>query len=320
MSTWTHDNGACWIKWLASKRPDARIFSFGYDAQKVYLLNQNAQGHRKGRTFAYAENLCVALTDEEGWLDKKLPLTFIGHGVGGLVIKNALILSSARRAVYGEILERTKHVMFMDTPHRGLNTDLWHSVYGSTATEEAQRQFHLWNEGLSDIGTYFAGIYSKFAITSVYATEPITVYGKPLYEVDELSSGLFVENEKRISLSNTTHISMCKYECDTDHNYRSVLRRILAELRAAELVEEKSKVSQLRQNNSQIITWIQPSERSREDQRQLHDKAIGDYCPGTGAWLRKSEHYKKWLNGETRLAWVRGPGEFITKQSLYHLM
>ena len=168
-----NQDGTCWLDWLIHEIPDIRVFAFGYNSREIYLVDKRKQGHSNGRTFTYAEQLCSALNDVEGRQDHSLPLTFVGHGIGGLIIKNALVLSNAFHTLYGNILKNTHHVFFLDTPHRGLDTKIWVAVYGSMATSQAENQFNLWNEGLTDLGKYFAGIYRNFAITTTYSSNPI---------------------------------------------------------------------------------------------------------------------------------------------------
>jgi hypothetical protein len=303
MSTWTHENGACWLDWLASKRPDAQIFSFGYDAHAVYLISRARQGHKKGRTIAYAENLCIALHDTPELLDRHLPITFLGHGVGGLIIKNALVLASARPSVYGTILTRTNHVIFMDTPHRGLDTNVWKAVYGSCATPEAEEQLDLWHFGLIDLETYFIDICTNLSITSIYASNPVDTAEGSVHVVQEFSSALLAVTEKRHIFSGTSHITMCKF-ANQDHNYTSILGRITAELSRWERAEEKGREVHVESENVKIMDWIKPAKDTQDHQYLIHDEAQQRFLQGTGKWLTDSITYQGWLRHDSRLAWM----------------
>jgi hypothetical protein len=53
------------------------------------------------------------------------PLIFVCHSLGGLVLKQALIQASARSENYKAILDSTRGVVFMGTPHRGSRTAGW---------------------------------------------------------------------------------------------------------------------------------------------------------------------------------------------------
>jgi len=63
LSTWTHDNGACWLDWLAIQIPNLRIFVFGYPARAVYFKPEVGDSSDSGRVFTFAENLCVDIND-----------------------------------------------------------------------------------------------------------------------------------------------------------------------------------------------------------------------------------------------------------------
>lgn len=301
MSTWTHENGACWLDWLASERPDAQIFSFGYDSHDVYLVSEARQGHSKGRTITYAENLCIALHDTPDWPDRNLPITFLGHGVGGLVIKNALVLASARPSVYGTILTRTNHVIFMDTPHRGLDTNVWKAVYGSCATIEAKKQLDLWHSGLIDLETYFIDICTNLSITSIYASNPVDTAEGPIHVVQEFSSTLSAATEKRHTMSGTSHVTMCKF-ANQDQNFPVILGRINAELRVRENTKTLSQSQKDRLD--EVRRWV-----SAPDPSTNYHKAQKQRQAETGLWLLNSAQFENWKTAATSRLWLHGiPG------------
>ena len=80
---------------------------------------------------------------------------------------------------YGDILQKTHHVIFLDTPHLGLNVKAFGAVFGAEATLRGCEQVGLWSSALTDLGKSFAEIGSKISITSVYASLPVILSGKP---------------------------------------------------------------------------------------------------------------------------------------------
>jgi hypothetical protein len=66
LSTWTHENGPCWLEWLSEELPEFRIFVFGYPAQSVYFKSSEEGVTGGGRVFTFAENLCIGLKDLRG--------------------------------------------------------------------------------------------------------------------------------------------------------------------------------------------------------------------------------------------------------------
>jgi len=63
ISTWTHENGSCWLDWLPSDIPGIRIFVFGYRAQAVYFKTEETHSNDSSRVFSFAEDLCGAVDD-----------------------------------------------------------------------------------------------------------------------------------------------------------------------------------------------------------------------------------------------------------------
>ena len=76
---------------------------------------------------------------------------------------------NARKDLYGEILESTHHIIFLDTPHSGFDTTKWKSVYGHVATENAREQFDIWSKALTQLSRTFTEIGNTVHITSAHA-------------------------------------------------------------------------------------------------------------------------------------------------------
>jgi len=88
LKTWTADNGKMWLRdFLPDDLRDgaapchARVMTFGYD---VNVYSKAASQ----RSFTFAEDLLSALHDHrQGPLGSHRPIVFIGHSLGGIVIK-----------------------------------------------------------------------------------------------------------------------------------------------------------------------------------------------------------------------------------------
>src|SRR4051794_2103562 len=77
------------------------------------------------------------------------PIIFLGHSLGGLVIKQALIKSAGynshgRHPTLGEIYANTKGVIFLGTPHRGSDKE----GLGEVVSKIAKFSFRQPNEQL----------------------------------------------------------------------------------------------------------------------------------------------------------------------------
>ncbi|KAK5657168.1 hypothetical protein OQA88_3225 [Cercophora sp. LCS_1] len=100
-----------WPVDIAKTLPTARIMVFGYVAD-ISSGSSNSLG-----VYQHAESLLLHLRNNRlGALQEKRPIVFLGHSLGGVVIKQALVISQSSDPY---ILKSTKLIVFLGTPHRG---------------------------------------------------------------------------------------------------------------------------------------------------------------------------------------------------------
>jgi alpha-beta hydrolase superfamily lysophospholipase len=93
LKTWTAENGKMWLRdFLPDDLRDgaaschARVMTFGYD---VNVYSKAASQ----RSFTFAEDLLSALYDHrQERSGSRRPIIFIGHSLGGIVIKKVQLL------------------------------------------------------------------------------------------------------------------------------------------------------------------------------------------------------------------------------------
>ncbi|KAK4977595.1 hypothetical protein LTR42_001966 [Elasticomyces elasticus] len=97
-ATWTKDD----IFWpqdlLKAQIPHARILTFGYDADPIHFFRLGGQNHQT--IFSHAQDLLTAVKNKRD--DPKVkdrPIVFVGHSLGGLVIKQVRQSSSLQKAI-----------------------------------------------------------------------------------------------------------------------------------------------------------------------------------------------------------------------------
>lgn len=71
--------------------------------------------------------------------------------------------------MFGDTLRRTRHLIFLDTPHIGFDTRAWEIISGTPVNAEGEKQFRVWSTVLTDLGKTFAEIGSNISIISCYA-------------------------------------------------------------------------------------------------------------------------------------------------------
>jgi hypothetical protein len=126
--TWT-DGDSFWLQdFLPRTLPPARIFTYGYNSRIAFSGSAS-------RVDDYARALLERLRARRREFpeDKKRPIIFICHSLGGIVLKKALIIAHERSERYSSISKDTFGVMFMGTPHRGSDMAFWTSIFSSLA-------------------------------------------------------------------------------------------------------------------------------------------------------------------------------------------
>ncbi|KEZ46772.1 hypothetical protein SAPIO_CDS0062 [Scedosporium apiospermum] len=184
MNTWTHFPGrgkpsTMWLRdLLPEKLPSSRVMTFQYDASVVG--NTSAHGVRGN-----ASKLLQLLRDKrEDNDDEGRPIVFVGHSLGGIIIKQALKLASSSRR-FSDIAKSTRGIVFFGTPHRGADGAKWLGLLTgivSTALNQPQSKFikllETHSAELLKVSEDFRPLATKYAIVSFYEEHVDRILGK----------------------------------------------------------------------------------------------------------------------------------------------
>jgi len=141
--------GVCWPRDLLKvDAPECRIFTWGYDSSVANVTQAASQATIFGHAESLLLDICMSRMDQDSD-EAPRPLVFVGHSLGGLVIKEALIRSSEyhhnqQEEDLGSVFACTKGVVFLGTPHRG--SDL--TPYGHIVAKVARLLLRQPNEKL----------------------------------------------------------------------------------------------------------------------------------------------------------------------------
>lgn len=116
-----HEDGVFWPKTLLPAIiPDAKILTFGYDADVGGFFSSTSQN----TIHQHAENLLSDLADlRDTPAEQSIPLIFVVHSLGGLIVKDAINQSvSTVGTRLKAIAPATLGICFLGTPHRGSKT------------------------------------------------------------------------------------------------------------------------------------------------------------------------------------------------------
>lgn len=114
--TWTAEDAAgaarFWPEWVARDLPGAAVWCLGYPTTVNRWVGRSMPLHD------LAVSVLDRLLTKDIGVDR--PLVFVGHSMGGLVIKEMLLESEASSQPRWQTLSaRTEAVMFLGTPHTG---------------------------------------------------------------------------------------------------------------------------------------------------------------------------------------------------------
>ncbi|KAH0613051.1 uncharacterized protein H6S33_009431 [Morchella sextelata] len=232
--TWTHANGALWPRdILPSNVPECRILLFGYNSNVAFdVSNQGIKDHantlldRLGRNRKVTEN------------SKTRPIIFVGHSLGGLVIKQALINATNNYEEYGVIKEATRGLVFFGTPHRGGNGASLGQVAANiiTAVSGADRNDILRSLSSDSILTKnsnddFRHQSERYRVLTFYETRKTKVdrwlsgifgcvFNAIVVDADSAKLGLAGARENQLPID-ADHSGICKFE-SADDRYEPV--------------------------------------------------------------------------------------------------
>ena len=133
VSAWTWTGHGLKTFWpeelLPQKVPDTRISTWGYDADFATFWRMPGQN----RIANHARNLITDLANFRDETDTNdVPIIFVVHSLGGLVLKRALIASANTLEDHKKkILESTFAIAFLGTPHHGAVKAQWVALANS---------------------------------------------------------------------------------------------------------------------------------------------------------------------------------------------
>ncbi|EMD33041.1 hypothetical protein CERSUDRAFT_118443 [Gelatoporia subvermispora B] len=237
--SWQYAHQSDCFMWLRDVLPEhfpsARILTYGYNAAVVSDVSA-----ARLRNFAetFLENL---KRERDSDTYRSNPLIIMMHSLGGLVIKQALIVArqnSGKR--YEDVLDSLRCMIFFGTPHQGvpgatrtrIAGNLLRAV-GIEARTDLIRELEPTSTALFDLTEDFRhAIEDLGTIIYTFFEEKRTrtrggLLGRDALVVPEKSAILGVTRERKASI-NADHINICKFSGPGDNAYGAV-RKVIRE-------------------------------------------------------------------------------------------
>ncbi|KAK4188864.1 hypothetical protein QBC35DRAFT_495003 [Podospora australis] len=219
-------NGHLWLREdLPHFVPDSRIFLYEYNSTAVY-------GRDRDTFTGKASELLEAIRVERDDDDVR-PILFLGHSMGGLLIKQALI-NAHNNPKYTEIRNATTGLAFFATPHNGGDWKLVSlgSVAAKIATATGFQQGDDVLETLKQ-GSIFSDIMHELFRQQLMKYDIISFWGARDTAVPPESARLGLPGDvENVVKLNADHRSVCKFSATdrTDQDNLKFVRRNIKDL------------------------------------------------------------------------------------------
>ncbi|KXX72776.1 Protein SERAC1, partial [Madurella mycetomatis] len=229
IKTW--QDGECGTLWpkdlLPLIFPRTRVWSFGYNAD-IYRNNSVASIRDNARSLLQYLELERRPTKRRD----SLPIVFVAHCLGGLIVKQAMHFASFDPAFSRtDIAFQTQLIVFFGTPHQGITKEQWDQIVEGYAVRDGPlgKRTRLVDTMrrdsaiLSDITCKFRQMADDYDITSFYERRPWK--GTDACIVNETAAQMAIENEIARPVD-ADHIAMCRFSSISNFDFRLLCRDI----------------------------------------------------------------------------------------------
>ena len=258
LATWEKGD-TIWPRDLLPKAvPAARVITWNYDADIMRFFNKTGQN----TILKHAENFLLDLAGEraeEDGIEPDRPIIFVGHSLGGLVIKQALITAREHENTmseddnYASIIRNTVGIIFLGTPHKGSDQAKWDGIATNLAkvlkkehNDTIVNALSRGSSALEGLQSSFAGISDRFSYSTFSEEREYPGIGKI---VDDESAILYLPKESRNSIP-ANHLGMSRFASVSETGFKRVVIAIKALLRAAAMRDP------IRHNSTPSLTGL----------------------------------------------------------------
>ncbi|EKG17144.1 hypothetical protein MPH_05598 [Macrophomina phaseolina MS6] len=309
--TWCnkHDENFFWPRlWLPLERDlgKTRIFTFGYNSS--FRINA---GKSISSISDFAKELLFEMrfakcNSGEDLHIGRVPIIFVVHSMGGLVVKKACLLGE-KDEQYRDIVSSVSAIVFLATPHRGSNlAETLNRVLA--ASFQSRKNFiddlKKSSRTVEDLNEDFRHFSPRMSLWSFYETLTTSIGPKKLMIVDKDSSVLGYPNEISRPL-NADHHGVCKYSSSKDANYLSV-RNALKTLTTRFICKGAEAMNNQANEEEQFFRKLFRIRNSPQDDFDTFHRL---WMQGTCDWFLSEPQISSWLEptAGSRIVWYNAP-------------
>ncbi|RDW73010.1 hypothetical protein BP6252_06917 [Coleophoma cylindrospora] len=313
------------VDFLPQDVKHVRIMTYGYDTT-LDIGGKQHHGKKSINSLAKSmlEEICTMRDDEAS---QKRPIIFLGHSLGGLVIKDALVTASKSQGhkPWQRIFQSCQSLVFFGVPNLGMSFEELARMVDGSESEQLVRDLlvdkdHDTRPLLQRLNEEFVECLQKrndFDILCYYETKLSPRISK---EKDQVIShrGTLIVNQASAAYTGLTaksynilelegdHRSMVKFAERNRTGYRGLSGRIkqfidrAIETKRSDFVDFSTKLTTEDRACIQSLAYTEMGYR-----RQEADEAH----PNTCNWVLEHENHKRWRSENRGLLWIKGkPG------------
>ncbi|ORY66267.1 NACHT and WD domain protein [Pseudomassariella vexata] len=301
--TWSKESSSAhfWPKeWLSKDTgfKNVRIHTFGYNSDWAKSKENFLNVHHIGKSFL-SEMSTSPYLDGAG-----IPIVFVGHDLGGLVIKKAYMLAK-KDASYEKLSRCFQAIFFLGTPHRGLDgakvlNNIIHVAYSRAYATDLERK----SAAIQSINDEFRHFSADIQLWSFYETQKLSIGLFSSLVVNPESATLGYREEKQMPM-NADHQSICKFESPSDPNYliiRNALASAVNGLIRPVFVEQ---ADASRDQLQALESYLSVSQTWQNDLVTVEDARMS----GTCEWLAANKAFLEWADesmDSPKILWING--------------
>ncbi|RDW87769.1 hypothetical protein BP5796_03463 [Coleophoma crateriformis] len=313
------------VDFLPQDVKHARIMTYGYDTT-LDIGGKQHHGKKSINSLAKSmlEEICTMRYDEA---TQKRPIIFMGHSLGGLVIKEALVTASKSKGhkPWQRIFQSCQSLVFFGVPNLGMSFEELARMVDGSESEQLVRDLLVDND--HDTRPLLQRLNEEFVeclqhrndldILCYYETKLSPRISK---EKDQGIShrGTLIVNQASAAYTGLTarsynilelegdHRSMVKFAERNRTGYRGLSRRIkqfidrAIETGRSDFIDFSTKLTTEDQACIQSLAYTEMGYRRQE--------ADGAH-PNTCNWILEHENHKRWRYENRGLLWIKGkPG------------
>ncbi|CAN9417971.1 unnamed protein product [Alternaria alternata] len=312
--TWSKDKNPelFWPLTFLPLEPDiclARILSFGYNADFANATNASNVILDFAKTLLYDLKYCVDDRSENLNMGQ-VPLIFVVHSMGGLIVKEAY-MQGQNDPEYETIIKAISAIVFLSTPHRGTNlANVLNKILQSTPLTNSKpfiSELTRNSSTLQKLNEQFRHIAPKLKIVSFYETQPTSIgFKNARVMVLERDSSLLGYPGETSNALNADHHGVCKFPNPQDPNYITV-RNVLKSIVSKSISSSQSGRPSIpnRRLSRDLKSILAITEFPDIDYIFFRDQ----WVHGTSQWIYEEKAFVDWLDPESSsqpLLWLKG--------------